>query len=343
MNNNWYCYFLISSNNKRTYIGVSNDIHKRLRKHNGELSGGAKATRNGRPWRHICSISGFTKIDSLRFEWRAKRSKSKKNPNRLICTRGGPKYKMINMFNVLNLEKWTSKSNLAKNIPLVITWYEKNWRPENLSLPDYISEIYDIKKKPIININMESKKLYCIRHGRALHNDEFLIKGEKAYRDLIDTPLVDIGIKQAKDLSQNWKNLNDIELILVSPLKRTLQTAENIFKNTNIPIIALDCIMEFPLGYHRCNKRKNKKELIELYPNIDFSNLNEESEWTDEYETKENLVDRINKMKNFIKKCKEKNIAIVSHNSILSKFIFDEIWSEKNEIKHCYPYEYTLQ
>ena len=56
MNNNWYCYFLISSNNKRTYIGVSNDIHKRLRKHNGELSGGAKATRIGRPWRHICSI-----------------------------------------------------------------------------------------------------------------------------------------------------------------------------------------------------------------------------------------------------------------------------------------------
>ena len=42
---------------------------------------------------------------------------------------------------------------------------------------------------------MEPKKLYCIRHGRALHNDEFLIKGEKAYRDLIDTPLVDIGIK----------------------------------------------------------------------------------------------------------------------------------------------------
>ena len=53
---------------------------------------------------------------------------------------------MINMFNVLNLEKWTSKSNLAKNIPLVITWYEKNWRPENLSLPNYISENYDLKK-----------------------------------------------------------------------------------------------------------------------------------------------------------------------------------------------------
>lgn len=336
---NWYCYFLISNDNRRTYIGVSNNIHKRLRKHNGELTGGAKATRSGRPWRHICSISGFTKINSLRFEWRVKRSLSKKNPNKLICTRGGPFYKMKNMFNVLNLERWTSKSDLAKNIPLVITWYEDKFRPQNLSLPKYISEVYSSKKIYTDNNNMENKKLFCIRHGRALHNDEFLKHGEKAYRNLINTPLVDVGINQAKDLNKNWEKLKEIDLVLVSPLKRTIQTANNIFENNDIPIIAIDSIQEFPLGFHRCNKRECKKDLINLYPNIDFSNLNENSDWSDDFEAEDNLIKRIDQMKDFLKTRKEKNIAIVSHNSFLSKFLFNEIRSEKNEIKHCYPYE----
>ena len=48
----------------------------------------------------------------------------------------------------------------------------------------------------------------------------------------------------------------------------------------------------------------SSKKVIDIgvdNPEINFSNLKEESEWTDEYETEENLVDRINKMNNFIK------------------------------------------
>ncbi len=46
----WFVYVLVSRAG-RTYVGVAKDVDRRLRQHNGELRGGARATRAGRPWR----------------------------------------------------------------------------------------------------------------------------------------------------------------------------------------------------------------------------------------------------------------------------------------------------
>ncbi|SFV87280.1 COG2827: putative endonuclease containing a URI domain [hydrothermal vent metagenome] len=50
MNNNktWLVYLLECTNNT-LYCGVTNDIKKRLRQHNGEIVGGAKYTRANNP------------------------------------------------------------------------------------------------------------------------------------------------------------------------------------------------------------------------------------------------------------------------------------------------------
>jgi len=47
----WLVYVLLSKRARRTYVGVTIDAERRLAQHNGELPGGAKATRAGRPWR----------------------------------------------------------------------------------------------------------------------------------------------------------------------------------------------------------------------------------------------------------------------------------------------------
>ncbi len=42
---------------RRTYVGVAVDVDRRARQHNGELAGGARSTRVGRPW-HIAIVHG---------------------------------------------------------------------------------------------------------------------------------------------------------------------------------------------------------------------------------------------------------------------------------------------
>ena len=81
----WNCYLLATSDggSKKTYVGVTPDLDRRLAQHNGLQSGGAKAT-HGRAWERICHVRGFPDHRAvLQFEWRWKhlsRQISNKNP-----------------------------------------------------------------------------------------------------------------------------------------------------------------------------------------------------------------------------------------------------------------------
>jgi predicted GIY-YIG superfamily endonuclease len=63
------CYLLFIPGTNRTYIGATKDPAHRLRQHNGELTGGAKATK-GQHWTQAFYLSGFPDWRStLQFEW----------------------------------------------------------------------------------------------------------------------------------------------------------------------------------------------------------------------------------------------------------------------------------
>ena len=47
----WTVYVLCSERQATTYVGVTNDLERRLEQHNGEQPGGARSTRGGRPWK----------------------------------------------------------------------------------------------------------------------------------------------------------------------------------------------------------------------------------------------------------------------------------------------------
>ena len=62
--------------------------------------------------------------------------------------------------------------------------------------------------------------------------------------------------------------------MIVSPLTRkTLQTAQNIFK-TNVKMIAFgETMNEYPQGKHTCNRRSDLSSLKQKFPEIDFTNI----------------------------------------------------------------------
>ena len=68
----WNCYLLATADARKTYVGITPDLDRRLRQHNGELAGGAKAT-HGHTWERICHVRGFPDHTSaLQFEWQWK-------------------------------------------------------------------------------------------------------------------------------------------------------------------------------------------------------------------------------------------------------------------------------
>ena len=68
----YVCYFLNSG--RKTYIGITNNLARRIRQHNGEIKGGAKYTR-GRQWTIVYVIGYFSnKSEAMKFEYRFKRS-----------------------------------------------------------------------------------------------------------------------------------------------------------------------------------------------------------------------------------------------------------------------------
>ncbi len=188
-----------------------------------------------------------------------------------------------------------------------------------------------------------SKTLYCIRHGLALHNVLFWHVGTKAYTDYRDTPLLHKGYEQATNLKNTWEDINKIELVLVSPCMRTLQTCSNIFDKIGVKTIALDSLVEYPFGGDNiCNERKDKTMLVSNFPWIDFSHINEVTDWPEKDETIEDLEKRIEAFKQFLSTRREKHIAVVSHSSYIGQMIHKKIEKEDNELKHCYPYIHKL-
>jgi broad specificity phosphatase PhoE len=184
------------------------------------------------------------------------------------------------------------------------------------------------------------KNIYFIRHGEATHNVDFKLRGEEAYLDEkhINSVLTTKGINDAIYLKHNFININKIDLVLVSPLTRAIMTVLNIFDNKKI--ICIEDLREYPMGIHPVNKRKKKSELKSIYKDITFSEICEDDIYFNEgnKESINNLEKRINNLKYYIKKRDEQNIAIISHCSFISYFLY----SDFKKILHCKPYVFNL-
>jgi len=72
----FFVYLLVSTSGN-TYVGATVDLNRRLRQHNKEIKGGARATSvkvaQGQTWVRAAHVSGFPDWQAaLQFEWRWK-------------------------------------------------------------------------------------------------------------------------------------------------------------------------------------------------------------------------------------------------------------------------------
>jgi len=74
MNPLWYVYVLLGTGRSIYYVGATNDLARRLRQHNGKLSGGAKFTRRYRPWGVVKRYGPYAdRSEAQKVEFRVKK------------------------------------------------------------------------------------------------------------------------------------------------------------------------------------------------------------------------------------------------------------------------------
>ncbi|XP_027346182.1 phosphoglycerate mutase-like protein 1 isoform X2 [Abrus precatorius] len=195
------------------------------------------------------------------------------------------------------------------------------------------------------------KTIHLVRHAQGIHN----VEGDKNYKAYMnplyfDAHLTPLGWQQVDNLRKHVRAsglINRIDLVVASPLLRTLQTAVGVFggegytDKTDVlplmlanagnscraaisslncpPIVAVELCREH-LGVHPCDRRRSVSEYQFLFPAVDFSLIDsdEDSWWkANVRETKEELAARGLKFLNWLWTRKEKEIAIVTHSGFL--------------------------
>ena len=74
----WYMYVLLCYDNS-FYCGITTDLTRRLKQHNGVISGGAKYTRGRRPCRYVYTEKATNRSVASKLEYQFKKlNRSKK-------------------------------------------------------------------------------------------------------------------------------------------------------------------------------------------------------------------------------------------------------------------------
>eukprot|EP00568_Trieres_chinensis_P008389 CAMPEP_0183290998 /NCGR_PEP_ID=MMETSP0160_2-20130417/559_1 /TAXON_ID=2839 ORGANISM="Odontella Sinensis, Strain Grunow 1884" /NCGR_SAMPLE_ID=MMETSP0160_2 /ASSEMBLY_ACC=CAM_ASM_000250 /LENGTH=292 /DNA_ID=CAMNT_0025451737 /DNA_START=81 /DNA_END=959 /DNA_ORIENTATION=+ len=184
---------------------------------------------------------------------------------------------------------------------------------------------------------MDTKIIHFQRHGQGYHN----LLGE-VWRNLgfdididcpdpsenpfvkpeiRDSPLTETGRKECSDRRHEASMISP-EVVVVSPLLRTLQTAQLTFSDHEgrVPWVAHEGCRE-QLGLLTCNQRRPLSEIMVDFPGVDFGCVETEEDVMWDPHRREAAVEeseRIYKfLTEFIRNRPEREIAVVTHSAWL--------------------------
>ncbi len=160
--------------------------------------------------------------------------------------------------------------------------------------------------------------IYLIRHAQSEFNAAYEEGGDDPM--IFDAPLSRLGEVQAMQLRKIVRGL-DIAHVMVSPLTRTLQTADIVFGNA-FPVRVVADIRE--QVSNSCDVGRSPPELALQFPHLDFAHLAGRW-WHDEekdhrgvsVEPEHVLQKRADDFIEFARKTRMRSTAIVSHGNFI--------------------------
>jgi len=165
------------------------------------------------------------------------------------------------------------------------------------------------------------KKIYLIRHAESEANAAIDLDNPTFY---YDARITTFGKKKAIETREKLKQIK-FDLMVSSPLSRTLQTFSIIFPNPIFNTLVLPLAREH-LG-HSCDVGRHPKILQKEFPNFDFSSI-KNYWWNNDIPIEEKLIKqeslkeldiRVEKFKLWINSREENTIAVVSHGTFISR------------------------
>ena len=184
-----------------------------------------------------------------------------------------------------------------------------------------------------------SKEIYLIRHAQSEANVAYNLDTSTF---CYDAKITNIGKEQALNLQKKLKYI-DFDLMICSPLTRTLETFSLIFPKYINNAVILPFVREHALKSSEVGRQP--AVLKDEFPDFNFDKL--KNYWwnnnipIDEkaisFESLDNLDKRVLKFKKWIQKRPEKRIALISHGTFISRiigYLLDncefEIWHPDN-------------
>jgi broad specificity phosphatase PhoE len=161
-------------------------------------------------------------------------------------------------------------------------------------------------------------EILFIRHGEGEHNKLNSQHRFGEARELRDPHLTATGIEQARAVGKQLA-LQSFDLVLVSPMFRTLETAEYIFENRKVRFVADPDMIEF-CHVPVCTGSESNF-LRSIFRQVDFGSLS--NLWFNDYakETREHFLQRVAHFKQTLFELTEKSVIVVSHAGFLRQLL----------------------
>lgn len=197
------------------------------------------------------------------------------------------------------------------------------------------------------------KIVHFQRHATGWHN----VYGEpdqKEYlrEDLVDATLSDGGLEECSDVPTG--SAKTAELLLVSPMRRTLQTASLSFPHLmgSIPWLALESLREVT-GMHPCDRRLPIPQHEETHSHVDFSLVEDVhdpmyQQYTDVgmREPDVDVMTRCERFLSFLQTRPETEVVVCTHSAYLlvlfNKMFTDQAPEHRTKYRNCEIRSYTV-